>query len=164
MSIKVAFARRTSIERFALERSATLETSADMADTIVLSPALAGAADCLAETVHFSVVEIDVRHPEQGGHRLLGRIAEISLHDVSQHIISGALGRLGRIVNVARTIFLMAYQALFPKNTEHRSNSGVGGRVGEIAHDLGDGCAVALVKDVHDLALAAAQGIGRCGR
>src|SRR3712207_7845552 len=48
-------------------------------------------------------------------------------------------GGLGGEVHVARPVLLVADQLLLAEDPQHRAHGGVGGRVGEVGHDLGHG-------------------------
>ena len=104
-------------------------------------------------------LDVDVGHAEERGDRLLGRSGEVGLDDVCKHVLARELGGLRRIVHVARAVFLEADQLLLAEDPQHGAHGGVGGRIGEVAHDLGHRGLAALMEDVHDLPLAAGQGM-----
>src|SRR3982751_4746965 len=76
------------------------------ARVIGLSPVLARLSDRAAQPLDLVVVDVDVGHAEEGRDRLLGRSGEVGLHDVGEHVLARRLGRRGRIVDVARSVFL----------------------------------------------------------
>src|SRR5688572_32075698 len=103
MRISVAFARRSSIGVFQPGSAAMSATSVGI---IVLSPALTSAADCFAQPLHLGVLDVHVGHSQECGDRLLRGARKVCSDDVRQHVLTGLLGRFGRIVDVARPVFL----------------------------------------------------------
>lgn len=86
--ISVAFASSSSIDRFDDGSAKTLDRRLEN----MLSPALTGAANCVAKTCDFRIVQVNVRHPKERGHSLLRRVAEISSNYMREHVVSGTLG------------------------------------------------------------------------
>jgi hypothetical protein len=80
---------------------------------------LPSAADGVAEALDVGFAEVDIRHPEKRGHRLLGRIAEVGSDHVREYIFARALGRLGRIVYVAGTILTVLDQRFLAEYAKH---------------------------------------------
>src|SRR5688572_4760624 len=64
------------------------------------------------------------------------------------------------LVYVCAAIFDMRHPALFFEGSKHRPYRRVAGRIGYAVHDFLDGRFLALVEEVHDLPLAAAE-VGR---
>src|SRR5688500_9021662 len=113
-----------------------------------LSPALPSAANGIPEAFDLTVADVHVREAEQGGDRVLRRAREVGANDVGEHVVARLLGGGGRVVHVAWAILLVPDQLLLLENPEDGAHGRVGGRIGEILHDLGDGRAVAPMEDV----------------
>src|SRR6476620_824390 len=129
------------------------------ARVIDLSPVLTRRTDRVAQPLDLVVADVDVGHAEERGDRLLGRSGEVGLHDVCEHILARRLGRRRRVVHETRAVFLEMDHLLLAEDPQYGSHGRVGGRIGEVAHDLGHRGLAASVEDVHDLPLAARQGI-----
>jgi hypothetical protein len=129
---------------------------------------LPSAIDGLPEAVDVLVVHFDIGHPEESGDRLFGRAGEVRANHVSERVVAGRFGGDRREVDVARPVLLVAYESTLIEDSEDGADGRIGGRIGEIAHDLGDGGFAATVEDVHHLPFAAGEGGGgrltRCGR
>src|SRR6266550_7680444 len=125
-----------------------------------LPPALTSAANRAAQSLDIRVGQVDVGHAQKRCDCLLRGVTEIGANDVGENIFACRLCRLGRIVYVAGPVLTVRDELLLAQDPKNRSNSGIGWRVREIAHDLGDGGARAAVEDVHHLALASGKGSG----
>src|SRR5437773_10947595 len=112
-----------------------------MSRSLALSPALPRAANGVAQPLDLGVAEIDIGHAKERCDRLLGVVTEIGTDDVRENVFTRRLGRLGRIVYVARTVLSMLDQLLFAEDAEYGAHGGVGWRIGKVSHDLRHGSA-----------------------
>src|SRR5687768_4013373 len=94
-----------------------------------LSPALASAADGLAEAFDLAVADVHVGEAEQGGDRVLRRAREVRANDVGEHVVARLLGGSGRVVHVARAVLLVPDQLLLLEDPEDGAHGRVGGRI-----------------------------------
>ena len=72
---------------------------------------------------------------------------------------AGDVARHGGNVDVAEAVLLVANVTFFFEHAELGADGGVAGLIGEFRQDLADGGALQLIEDVHDLALAAGEGV-----
>src|SRR6266513_2395576 len=69
------------------------------------------------------------------------------------------VARHGGNGDVAQAVLLVANVALLFEHAELGADSGIAGLIGEFRQDLADGGALQLIEDVHDLTLAAGEGV-----
>jgi len=72
---------------------------------------------------------------------------------------AGDIARHGRSVDVTEALFFVAYVAFLLEDAELSADGGIAGLSGDFSKDLADRGAFEPIKNVHDLAFAAGQGV-----
>jgi hypothetical protein len=117
---------------------------------------LSGSGDELIEFVQYFGFQFS-GGAEEAGYGFAGGIVEEGLEEMFHRIAAGfGAGDAGG-EDVAGAVLLMLDVAFVLEDFDQGTDGGVAGRVREGGQDFGGGGAATLVKDVHDLALAAAE-------